>query len=287
MSSDEKGGTPKDSHYARLRRAHRERTGGGERAPVRPRKQGTPAALPVDGLVRLYGLHTVREALDNPRRRIRRMLVTRNALTRIGLAEPLTLPFPTQIVEPREIDGLVGGDAVHQGAVIEAEPLTPKPLAALGEERLVLVLDQVTDPHNVGAIMRSAVAFGVGALITTERHSPIESGVLAKSASGALEHIDHIHVRNLAEALRELEETGFQTLGLDSEGPAELEATFSGERIALVLGAEGKGLRQKTRETVTALARLDLPGAIRSLNVSNAAAVALYAARQHLGRTKT
>lgn len=146
----------------------------------------------------------------------------------------------------------------------------------------MLVLDQVTDPHNVGAIMRSAVAFGAGALITTARHSPSESGVLAKSASGALEHIDHLEVRNLAVALQELQEAGYQTVGLDSEGPDVLEKSFAGDRIALVLGAEGKGLRQKTRETVDLLARLELEGAIRSLNVSNAAAVAMYAARRHL-----
>jgi len=126
------------------------------------------------------------------------------------------------------------------------------------------------------------VAFGAGALVTTARHSPTESGVLAKSASGALEHIDQIEVRNLADALAQLHDAGFQTIGLDSEGPAELEKSFAGKKIALVLGSEGKGLRQKTRETVTTLARLDMPGAIRSLNVSNAAAVALYAARRAL-----
>ncbi|MIL10181.1 RNA methyltransferase, partial [Salmonella enterica subsp. enterica] len=130
--------------------------------------------------------------------------------------------------------------------------------------------------------LRSAVAFNAGAVITTARHSPQESGVLAKAASGALEHIDHIEVRNLADALNELHEAGFQTIGLDSDGPAALEATFTGDKVALVLGAEGKGLRQKTRDTVTALARLDMPGAIRSLNVSNAAAISLYAAQRHL-----
>jgi 23S rRNA (guanosine2251-2'-O)-methyltransferase len=130
--------------------------------------------------------------------------------------------------------------------------------------------------------MRSAVAFGAGALVTTARHSPQESGVLAKAASGALEHIDLIEVKNLADALGALHEAGFQTIGLDSDGPAELEPSFDGDRIALVLGAEGKGLRQKTRDTVTTLARLDMPGPIRSLNVSNAAAIALYAARRHL-----
>jgi 23S rRNA (guanosine2251-2'-O)-methyltransferase len=211
------------------------------------------------------------------------MLVTRNALERLGVADSAALAFEVQMVEPRDIDRIIGSDAVHQGALIEAEPLRPKPLSALGDTSLVVVLDQVTDPHNVGAVLRSAVAFGAGALVTTSRHSPTESGVLAKSASGALEHIDLIEVKNLASALEELHEAGFQTIGLDSEGPAELEHSFSGERIALVLGAEGKGLRQKTRETVTALARLDMPGAIRSLNVSNAAAVALYAARRFLG----
>lgn len=282
MSNDTKKGTPKDSHYARLRRAHREeRTGG---APAfRPRPKVAPGEGPANGLVRLYGLHTVRAALDNPNRRIRSMLVTRNALERLAISDITALPFKAELVEPRDIDKLTGSDAVHQGVLVEAEPLKPKRLDALGDSNLVLVLDQVTDPHNVGAILRSAVAFGAGALITTARHSPQESGVLAKSASGALEHIDHIEVKNLAEALGELHEAGFQTIGLDSDGPAEIEKTFSGDRIALVLGAEGKGLRQKTRETVTALARLDMPGAIRSLNVSNAAAVALYAVRRFLG----
>lgn len=259
--------TPKDSHYARLRRDHRARS-------------QADSPMQDDGIVRLYGLHTVRAALENPQRVKTRLMATRNALQRLELdAESLV---STEVVEPRAIDALVGADAVHQGVLLETEALKTKRLDALGDATLVLVLDQVTDPHNVGAILRSAVAFGAAALITTSRHSPQESGVLAKAASGALEHIDHIEVRNLAGALQMLSESGFQTIGLDSEGPAELEQSFSGPRIALVLGAEGKGLRQKTRETVDTLARLDLPGAIRSLNVSNAAAVALYAARAHL-----
>jgi 23S rRNA (guanosine2251-2'-O)-methyltransferase len=283
MSSD-KPKTPKDSHYARLRRAHRDVKAGMERPNAMPRpRPGAALMEPApEGLVRLYGLHTVRAALDNPRRRIERMLVTRNALQRLELTEPPDLSFAAEIVEPKAIDRLLGADAVHQGVLIEAWPLTAKRLPELKDTPLLLVLDQVTDPHNVGAILRSAVAFGAGALITTSRHSPAESGVLAKAASGALEHIDHIEVRNLADALDELHALGFQTIGLDSDGPAELEKTFAGERIALVLGAEGKGLRQKTRETVSALARLDMPGAIRSLNVSNAAAIALYAARKFL-----
>jgi len=272
MSIEKPAGTAKDTHYARLRRQHRDQN------------VARTAAAPDDAL-RLYGLHTVRAALDNPERRIRRMLATRNALARLDVADPAALPFPVELVEPRTIDKLLGSDAVHQGVVIEAEPLAAKRLPDLGDTRLVLVLDQVTDPHNVGAILRSAVAFGAGAVITTTRHSPDESGVLAKAASGALELMPHIEVRNLADALDELATLGFETVGLDSEGAEELEGTFSGGRIALVLGAEGKGLRQKTRETVSRLARLDMPGAIKSLNVSNAAAVALYAARRWLDRT--
>jgi 23S rRNA (guanosine2251-2'-O)-methyltransferase len=281
MSKDPKAGTPKDTHYAKLRRAHRDEKRGGAPA-FRPKPKVEPGDAPADGLVRLYGLHTVRAAIDNPKRKIVRMLVTRNALERLGIADASALPFAVETVEPRDIDRITGSDAVHQGALIEARPLVAKRLDALGDTPLVVVLDQVTDPHNVGAVLRSAVAFGAGALVTTSRHSPSESGVLAKAASGALEHIDLIEVRNLAEALGTLAESGFQTVGLDSDGPAELEATFNGDRIALVFGAEGKGLRQKTRETVSALARLDMPGAIRSLNVSNAAAVALYAARRFL-----
>ncbi|MER9870272.1 RNA methyltransferase [Mesorhizobium sp. M0136] len=281
MSNDNKPKTPKDTHYAKLRRAHRDEKGGGAPA-FRPRQPVPPGETAADGLVRLYGLHTVRAALDNPRRKIKKMLVTRNAAERLAIADLGALPFKAELVEPRDIDKVTGSDAVHQGVLIEAEPLKPKRLDALGDTRLVLVLDQITDPHNVGAILRSAVAFGAGALITTARHSPQESGVLAKSASGALEHIDQIEVKNLADALEQLHEAGFQTIGLDSDGPAELETSFAGAKIALVLGAEGKGLRQKTRETVTTLARLDMPGAIRSLNVSNAAAVSLYAARKFL-----
>jgi 23S rRNA (guanosine2251-2'-O)-methyltransferase len=163
-------------------------------------------------------------------------------------------------------------------------PLPVRRLSALNDSPLILVLDQVTDPHNVGAIMRSAVAFNAGALITTQRHSPTESGVMAKSASGALEMIPYIQVTNLADALEELHKLGFVSIGLDSEGSEPLEQALTGAKIALVLGAEGKGLRQKTRQTVNALARLEMPGAIKSLNVSNAAAIAMYAARGHLAK---
>ena len=262
----------KDAHYARLRRAHRDRT-------------ATPASgEPPEGRVWLYGLHTVREALANPVRRIHTMSATLNAVERLGL-DTAHAPFPVSIVHPRDIDTQLGSDAVHQGVVIECDALDAGTLEDVKSARLLVVLDQVTDPHNVGAVMRSAVAMGADAIVTTARHSPTESGVLAKAASGALEHIPVIHVRNLANAILELNTRGFQTIGLDSDGPQPLEVTLSGNRVALVMGSEGKGIRQKTGETVTDLARLDMPGPIRSLNVSNAAVLALYVARQHLNRS--
>lgn len=244
------------------------------------RSYGRPQ--PPDRLL-LYGLHTVRHAIENPRRIKHALHVSRNALARLELAPELTARLTIIEAEPRALDRMVGPEAVHQGAVLEVEPLEGRSLAELAESPLLLVLDQVTDPHNVGAIMRSAVAFDAGALITTSRHSPAETGVLAKSASGALDMIDHVTVRNLSGCLEELAGLGYLTVGLDSAGPDVLENSLGGDRIALVLGAEGKGLRQKTRETCTRLARIDLPGAIKSLNVSNAAALALYVARRSLG----
>ncbi|MBO0906481.1 TrmH family RNA methyltransferase [Jiella sonneratiae] len=287
--SDETTGTPKDTHYAKLRRAHRDakRAQAGE-PPRRDGKRGaSPGRALADGRIWLYGLHSVAEALKNPRRRLHRLLVTRNALSRMAL-DAAALPCPHEIVEPRAIDSELGADAVHQGAALETEPLAARRLGELSGARLVLVLDQVTDPHNVGAILRSATAFAADAVVTTTRHSPQESGVLAKAASGALEHVTQIEVKNLAEALGDLAAQGFLTIGLDSEGPQPFEAELlAGDRIAIVLGAEGKGLRQKTRATVDRLARLDMPGAIHSLNVSNAAAIALYAARRHLEKSST
>lgn len=270
--------TPKDSHYARLRRQYRDRMG---KTPEKIYRQKIDATPIQSGRLRLYGLHTVGAALRNPKRKLLQLFVTKNALARLDIAES-EINCPIEIVAPKVLDSLVGSEAVHQGAVLETEPLKPRSLHELCDTDLVIILDQVTDPHNVGAIMRSAVAFNAGALITTSRHSAQETGVLAKSASGALELIDHICVRNLAECLEELHKTGFVSFGLDSEGPLPLEPTLNGSHIALVLGAEGKGLRQKTRETVSELARLDMPGAIKSLNVSNAAAISLYAARNHL-----
>lgn len=278
--------TPKDSHYARLRRNRRDAKEGvsgmqkQQQKQWRPRPQEDAAEVP-DGIVRLYGLHTVRHALENENRVAKKLYLTPNARDRLEISDELLASQNIEESSPRELDKLVGSNAVHQGCVLEAVPLESKNLAQISDNPLLLVLDQVTDPHNVGAIMRSAVAMGVGALITTSRHSPVETGVLAKSASGALDMIDHIEARNLANALGELHKLGYQTIGLDSEGADILENSIISKdgmpaKIALVMGSEGKGLRNKTRETCTTLARIDMPGEIKSLNVSNAAALALY-----------
>jgi 23S rRNA (guanosine2251-2'-O)-methyltransferase len=229
----------------------------------------------------LYGWHTVEAALANPSRRIRTLYATENAAKRLA-ADGIAMKVTPQIVRPDEIARRLGPDAVHNGLLAEADPLEGPDISELSEDGIVLVLDQITDPHNVGAIMRSAAAFGVQALITTARHSPEATGVLAKSASGALDLVPMVAVQNLARGLNALRERGFLLVGLDSEGEADLAATALRNPLALVLGAEGKGLRQLTRETCDHTARLDLPGAIKSLNVSNAAALALYIATTRL-----
>ena len=231
---------------------------------------------PADGLHLLYGMHTVREALKNPRRVFRRLLATENGAAR--LAEDGPMPIEATIVKAEEIGRRLTPDAVHQGVLLEAEPLAPLALGNIPKDGLVLALDQVTDPHNVGAILRSAAAFGVDALLITERHSPEVTGVLAKAASGALEHVPFAVVRNLSDGLETLKKAGFLCVGFDSEAPAPLGSLPLTRPLILVMGAEGKGLRQKTRETCSALVRLEMPGVIKSLNVSNAAAIALYAA---------
>lgn len=223
----------------------------------------------------LYGFHPVAEALANPRRVRKRLLLTENAALRLGEERP-DLVFEPEIVRPEEISRRVEPDAVHQGFYLEADPLPSLTLADLPPDALVLALDQVTDPHNVGAILRSAAAFGVDALLTTARHSPGATGVLAKAASGGLEHVPSLVVRNLGEALTELGRAGFQRIGLDSEGAVPLAALAPTRPAVLVLGAEGKGLRDRTRKCCDVLARLEMPGRIKSLNVSNAAAIALW-----------
>ena len=228
----------------------------------------------------LYGIHSVREALRNPSRRFLRLLATENGALR--LAEDGPLPLQPLIVKPDEIGRRLSADAVHQGVLLEAEPLDPIDLNDIPADAVVLALDQVTDPHNVGAILRSCAAFGVAALLITERHSPEVTGVLAKAASGALEHVPFASVRNLSAALETLKARGFHCLGLDSDAPESIGRTRMRRPLLLVLGAEGRGLRQKTMATCSELVRLDMPGKIKSLNVSNAAAIALYAVRTAL-----
>jgi 23S rRNA (guanosine2251-2'-O)-methyltransferase len=166
---------------------------------------------------------------------------------------------------------------VHQGVVVEAKSLPQPRLDQISKDGLLVILDQVTDPHNVGAILRSCAAFGVTAMVTTARHAPHETGVFFKAASGAYEHIPVVRVTNLGRALEELKGYGFTLLGLDSDADIEISHAPKPKPLALVLGAEGKGLRQKTRELCDTVARLDMPGKIKSLNVSIAAAVSLYA----------
>ena len=235
---------------------------------------------PEDAAV-LYGWHSVTAALANPARRVRKLLATENAARRLVEEKVKTAP-PPEIVRPDAIAARLPADAVHQGLYLEADPLPSPPIEELATDSVVLVLDQITDPHNVGAIFRSAAAFAVTAIVTTARHSPEATGVLAKAASGALEHVPFVTVQNLARGLAALKERGFLVIGLDSTGDDDLAALPLRRPLALVLGAEGKGLRQLTRETCDHVARLALPGAIQSLNVSNAAAVALYVAASKL-----
>jgi 23S rRNA (guanosine2251-2'-O)-methyltransferase len=248
----------------------------GRRTPWRDRDASS------DGPVILYGWHTVVAALANPQRQIRKLWLSENAARRLA-DEKIDTRVTPEIVRPGQIDQRLGPDAVHQGLLAEADPLPSPDIDTLAQAGIVLVLDQITDPHNVGAILRSAAAFAVKAIVTTERHSPEATGVLAKSASGALELVPMVTVKNLARALTELNDQGFMTVGLDSQGTETLGAMTLQQPLALVLGAEGKGLRQLTRETCSAVARLDMPGEIKSLNVSNAAVLALYIGASRLG----
>jgi 23S rRNA (guanosine2251-2'-O)-methyltransferase len=254
--------------------------GFGKRDAQRPAWRDREASS--DGPAILYGWHTVAAALNNPQRQIRKLLLTENAARRLA-DERIDTRVTPEIVRPSLIDQRLGPDAVHQGFLAEADPLPSPDLDALPQQGIVLVLDQITDPHNVGAILRSAAAFAVKAIVTTARHSPEATGVLAKSASGALELVPLVTVQNLARALTELNEVGFLTVGLDSEGSDDLAAVQLRQPLALVLGAEGKGLRQLTRDTCSVVARLDMPGEIKSLNVSNAAVLALYIGASRLG----
>lgn len=224
----------------------------------------------------LFGHHAVEEALGNPRRQIHRVVAAGDAAAALGRN------VTVEAVERDFIDKLVGRDVVHQGIAARVSPLPETDIYEIcdigrnREQATVVVLDQVTDPHNVGAILRSAAAFGAIAIILTERHAAPESGILAKSASGALEHVPLVRVTNLARAMEELKEAGFWCIGLASEAKQTLSSVKSGGRVALCLGAEGAGLRRLTREHCDLLVRLPTSGPIDHLNVSNAAAISLY-----------
>ena len=251
------------------------RSGKAKAAPWR----GTPRDR--DGAAVLYGWHTVKAALENPQRRFHRLLATENAVRRLT-EDRVTFPIAPTLVRPEDIMAIAGATAVHQGLYAEADPLESPELEDVATDGIVVVLDQITDPHNFGAILRSAAAFAVTAVVTTERHSPQASGVLAKAASGALEYVPIVTVVNLARALDELRELNTFLVGLDSGGDADLAAMPLAAPLALVIGAEGKGLRHLTRVRCDAIARLALPGRITSLNVSNATALALYVASSKL-----
>jgi len=234
----------------------------------------------------LYGVHAVLAALGNPRRRPERLLATPEALQawgpRLHEARPGLAP---ETVQRRDIDALLPEGSVHQGLALRAAPLDQpaiedilavRPPAPAPARRVVVLLDQVTDPHNVGAVLRSAAAFGALAVVALDKGAPEESGTLAKAASGALEVVPYVSVVNLARALDSLKEAGFWCLGLAGEAEASLAESRPGESVALVLGAEGSGLRRLTRERCDLLVKLPTRAPIDSLNVSNAAAVALY-----------
>jgi 23S rRNA (guanosine2251-2'-O)-methyltransferase len=234
----------------------------------------------------LFGLHAVRDALENPRREKLRLIVTRNAADKLAPAITASAMEP-EIADARKFSAPLDPGSVHQGAALEVKPLDWGSLADLalrdgpGAPRLVL-LDRVTDPHNVGAILRSAEVFGARAVIAPRHHAAPETGALAKSASGALERQPYLRVRNLADAITELHGMGYLVLGLAGEASQSIETALEGRRdrpVALVLGAEGPGLRPRTREVADALVRISFASDFGSLNVSNAAAVALYAAR--------
>ena len=227
---------------------------------------------------RLWGKHAVAAALDNPDRKLLRAWATREAAAFMQFPKDV----PVTLADVADLGRLVPNDAPHQGVVIEVEPLEEQWLGDLlsgaPERAVLLVLDQVTDPHNVGAILRSAAAFGAVGIVTQDRHSPPESGVVAKAASGALERMPWARVVNLARALEEIGEAGFWRIGLAGDADSDLREVLGPARVALVLGAEGPGLRPNTREHCDALARLPIGDSVESLNVSNAAAVSLYAA---------
>ncbi|MBL9054743.1 MAG: 23S rRNA (guanosine(2251)-2'-O)-methyltransferase RlmB [Rhodobacteraceae bacterium] len=232
----------------------------------------------------LFGLHAVRDALMNPAREKLRLVVTKNALDKLEEAMAFAGIEP-ELADPRKFDVPIDEGSVHQGAAMEVRPLNWGKLADVAISGsgapLLVLLDRVTDPHNVGAVLRSAEVFGARAVIAPRHHSAPETGALAKTASGALERQPYLRVTNLGDTMQELRDMGYVLIGLDGDGTvtlAEALATAGPRAVGLVLGAEGPGLRERTRETCDMIARIPFAGAFGSLNVSNAAAVGLYAA---------
>ncbi len=230
------------------------------------------------GAVRLWGRHAVEAALKNPDRTHRKLWATREGVE--SLDGELPENFPVEYAQGADLARFVARDAPHQGLVLECDPLDDIFIEDVMDgdpARPLVILDQVTDPHNVGAILRSAAAFNVRAIITQDRHAPPESGVVGKSASGALEVVPWVRVVNLARALEEIAEAGYWRIGLDGSATSTLAQALPTGPVALVLGAEGEGMRHNIKQHCDALAKLPISDAIESLNVSNAAAIALYA----------
>jgi 23S rRNA (guanosine2251-2'-O)-methyltransferase len=258
----------------------------GKRPPIRQmREPRAPVARhDIDaprGTIWLYGIHAIGAALQNPQRRLRRLLLTEEAEVAMAAAFPKPWPIPSESTERARLDLLLGQNVVHQGAALLADPLgSPSLVQALERPGPVLVLDQVSDPRNVGAILRSAAVFGCACVITQDRNAPDESGALAKAASGALEKIPLLRAVNIARTLVALKAAGCWVVGLDASGNALSGPALAGRRVALVLGSEGEGMRRLTRETCDELAGIPMIGgagsAIDSLNVSAAGTVALY-----------
>ena len=240
-------------------------------------QNGRGSGRATSGHVRLWGRHAVEAALKNPVRSHRKLWATRDGIA--SLDGELPDDFPIEYAEGVDLARLVSGDAPHQGLVLECEGLPDLHLEDVLEDdgRPVVVLDQVTDPHNVGAILRSAAAFDAAAIVTQDRHAPPESGVVAKSASGAMESVPWVRVVNLSRALDTLAERGYWRIGLTGEADATLGEALPAGPVALVLGAEGEGMRPNVEGHCDALAKLPIGDAMESLNVSNAAAIALYA----------
>lgn len=262
----------------------------GRRGAKRPRPAPGGPWHAAPGTVWLFGLHAVRDALMNPRRRRHRLIVTPNARQRLAEAIEAAGIAP-EIADPRRFPAPLDPGSVHQGAALEAEPLDWGPLEALAAPRsappdgpppVLVLLDRVTDPHNVGAILRSSEVFGARAVIAPARHSAPETGALAKAASGALERQPYLRVTNLGDAMQRLAALGYTLIGLAGDADAPLEEALAAAPgpLALVLGAEGAGLRARTRALCTRLVRITPAAAFASLNVSTAAAVALYAAQR-------